>query len=344
MAHTSPNSVSLLRRNAFVFLALAILGPSLLWAASFAPPRGKVLHIAGQDRESIGEYIHDVCGDGRECPLPAGLAFYTSLKLSGVSSPHANEPGDNHQDLEFLLRQPKTMALQVGLYLNASELAPVAEGKFDGSVDRLARVIRDSGRVVYLRIGYEFDGPHNAYDPALYREAYRHIVDRLRAAKLTKVAYVWHSQARSETYQGRDMMEWYPGDKYVDWVGISYFFEDESAARQQVVEIARRKKLPVMICEASAIRPTPQSKALHGQAYWDYWYEPFFRFIESTPEIQAFSIIQCNWDGQKQWIPLSWGDGRLTSDAVVLRNWRAKMKSDRFLHNRADLKDMLTAR
>jgi hypothetical protein len=303
----------------------------MLWAGSFAPPKGKVLYMAGQDRESISEYTHRVCKEGRACPLPAGLAFYTNLALTGVFSPHANEQGDNHQDLQFILRQSKTTALQIGLYLNANELAPVANGDFDSSIARLAKVLRDTNRIVFLRIGYEFDGPHNAYAPALYRAAYRHIVDRIRVAKLTNVAYVWHSQARNETFEGRDIMEWYPGDGYVDWIGISYFF-DEPAARDRVVKIARLKRLPVMICEASAIRPDPRSRSLKGQPYWDYWYKPFFEFIENTPEVRAFSIIHCNWDNQKQWIKLGWGDTRLTSDPVVLQNWREKMKSSRFIH------------
>lgn len=325
-----------------VLLLLVVLSFALpLRAESFLPPEREVLYIAGQDRESIQEYVDRVCARGRECPMPAALSFYTSLSLSGIDGPQANLPGDNHQDFAFVLRQSRTMALHIGLYLSKNELAPVGRGEFDSVIDRLAKVIRDTGRVTYLRIGYEFDGPHNAYDPAAYRAAYRHIVDRFRSAAVANVAYIWHSYARAGTYGSHDLMDWYPGDQYVDWVGISYFW-NEPEARERVVKIARAKKLPLMICEASAIRPSAEYKKLQAQAYWDYWYEPFFRFVENTPEVRAFSIITCNWDAQKQFASLQWGDARLSVDPVVLRNWRARVKSSRFVHDGAQLPGVLS--
>ena len=44
-----------------------------------------------------------------------------------------------------------------------------------------------------LRIGYEFDGEWNHYNPQYYVPAYRHIVDRLRANGVTHFASVWQS-------------------------------------------------------------------------------------------------------------------------------------------------------
>lgn len=297
------------------------------------PPAGKVLVIAGQDSESIHDYIHSVCDRGSKCRLPAGWAFYTTVRnLTGVDTPHANEPGDNHQDLRYILGLSGKQALQVGLYVQADDLQAVSEGRFDSNLDRLASIFIEQKRRVYLRFGYEFDGPHNAYPPALYVSAYRHVADRLRSRQVPQLAFVWHSWGELDTFGNDKPIEWYPGDEYVDWVGISYFRSGAEAGRERILAIARSKRLPVMICESSAVRQTSQEKVAAGQAYWEQWYMGFFRFIASNPEVRALCIINCNWDAQAQFRKLSWGDGRLSADPVVLQNWRAKMRESAFLN------------
>jgi len=311
----------------------------------FIPPAGKVLHIAGQDRESFDEYVRTFC-TGRDGPLmPAGASFYTSLALTGMEAAHANLPVDNHQDLPFLLRQSGHIALQFALYLDASQLDEVPRGRFDANLGRLAEFFRRCGRPVYFRIGYEFDGPHNNYGPEQYKGAYRHIADRLQEAGVNNLAYVWHSYALQPTHGGHDPMAWWPGDEYVDWVGISFFQATgegkHTLNRARLLEIARAKKLPVMICEASAIRETAAQRKLTGQALWDFWYVPFFEFIEGNPEVRAFSIINCDWNSQKQFAALGWGDGRVTADPVIARNWRGKMREKRYLHGSKELFGLL---
>mgnify|MGYP002395904307 CR=1 FL=1 len=331
----------------------AMFAPLCLWGAAawgqaesrFVPPAGRVLHIAGQDRESFGEYVRTLCAGRDGLPMPAGAAFYTSLALTGMESAHANLPGDNHQDLPFLLRQSEHMALQFALYLDASQLEGVRQGRFDASIDRLAEFFRRCRRPVYFRIGYEFDGPHNGYDPEQYKGAYRHIADRLRKAGVDNLAYVWHSYALQPTHGGHDPMAWWPGDGYVDWVGVSFFQatgEGKHALnRARLLEIARAQKLPVMICEASAIRETAAQRKLTGQALWDFWYVPFFEFIEGNAEVRAFSIINCDWHSQKQFAALGWGDGRVTADPVAAHNWRGKMREKRYLHGGKELFGLL---
>jgi hypothetical protein len=103
------------------------------------------------------------------------------------------------------------------------------------------------------------------------------------------------------------------------------------------MQFARDKGKPVLIAEASAIRYTRRQKTLEGQAYWDYWYNPFFEFIEANPEIKAVSIIHVNWDSQQQHRPLDWGDCRLDTDPVVLAQWRRKANESYWLPADGDL-------
>ncbi len=323
--------------KAFRVLVGLALGVPLLVAKgeAFLPPEGKCLHIAGQSREDFDSYVTAVCGQGAGCPPPAGAALYTNLDLDGLLGPFALAEGDPHQDLPYLLKAYPNVALQVGLYLHAAQLAEVGDGKHDARIGELARALGATQRPVYLRIGYEFDGEHHHYDPGAYKTAYRRIVGGIRKAGVANVAYVWHSIAVRPTFGRRDPLDWWPGDDCVDWVGISFFLVDEvpglAPDRQRLVEIAREKKLPVMICEASAVRATPAQKRLQGEAYWDFWYKPFFTFLETTPEVRAFSIIHCDWDRLSVSRALQWGPCLLDRDPVVLERWRKEMRRGKFV-------------
>ena len=301
---------------------------------SHAKEDKSVLMIAGQSREEFSSYINKVCGKGKHCQLPAGATFYTSLAMTGFESPHANAPGDHHQDLWYLTHTYQPLEIQIGLWLSAGQLAAIDAGRYSENIDRLAKKLGRLNRTVYLRIGYEFDGPHNRYKPADFIKAYRRIADRMRREK--NVRLVWHSYAMNPTYQGHDVMEWYPGDDYVDWLAVSFFQAGEDGYhagpnRARILQIAREKAKPVMVAEASAIRYTAKQKKLTGVDYWNYWYKPFFTFIEENDEIKAVSMINVNWDSQQQHAILEWGDARIEADPYVLTHWRKKMQEKYWL-------------
>lgn len=315
-------------RSSLLLMALVLNLMVSDWA--IAREDGSVLFFAGQSREEFADYLASVCEQGAACPRPVGAAFYTSLHGNGFDRPHANAPGDNHQDFWYLQSVYKPLMVQVALWMGADELAKVNRGEFDAQIDQLVGRLEKSGQRIFLRIGYEFDGPHNRYQPSEFVAAYRKIAKQARRAK--NIELVWHSFAMLPTYQERDVMEWYPGDRFVDWLAISFFQVSEDGYhagpnRQRIIEIAREKQKPVMIAEASAIRYTVTQKATQGKQYWDYWYKPFFELIESTPEIKAVSMINVNWDSQAQHRVLEWGDARIASDPYVLKQWRATMQA-----------------
>lgn len=115
---------------------------------------------------------------------------------------------------------PSPRPLQVG-----STLREVAEGRRDAQLRRLARVLaRTAGPAILLRWAPNMDlaglEPWGGEDPALYREAYRHVVELFRAEGATNVHWVWSPSGQS------GLAAYYPGDDVVDYVGLS-IFEDE---------------------------------------------------------------------------------------------------------------------
>lgn len=302
--------------------------------------RPPVIMIAGQSREEFSDYVENVTAQGTKAPLPGGAAFYTNLNLDGITTPHRNAPGDNRQDLQFLKDYLDPVVFQIGLWLSPQELHEIAAGDLEAQVHALYEALSALQRPVLLRIGYEFDGPHNRYEPAAYVSAYRVIAKAMRQSP--DILLVWHSFAMLPTHNELPVEAWYPGDEWVDWIGISYFQVGtvgyhRAPNRERLIDIARQKRKPVLIGEASAIRYDPSHKHLTGQAYWDYWYQPYFQFIETHPEIRAASIIHVNWDSQNQHSTLGWGDCRIDSDPVILQHWRAKMNEKTWLPRTSDL-------
>lgn len=191
-------------------------------------------------------------------------------------------------------------------------------------------------RPVYLRIGYEFDGMHNELEPDIYVKAYRHIVDFLRNDGVDNIAYVWHSYA-SKPYKDFKVSKWYPGDAYVDWVGISVFGHaydntDFGEYCDAVLELAKTHKKPVMIAESNPIKGID----IEDASAWQDWFVNFFSFCYNK-NIKAISFINENWqrltiDGIGEW-----KDGRLYNNDQVAKAWFLETNKERYLKQSPEL-------
>jgi hypothetical protein len=206
----------------------------------------------------------------------------------------------------------------------------VASGKFDGSIDTLCRGIRDLGHPVILRIGYEFNGEAwNGYKSESYKAAFRRIARKIRDLKL-ECATCWDASANAGTLG--NVMDFYPGDEWVDWWGINLFLPSEftDPAVGRFMADARARGKPVLIGES-----TPRSVGvLKGASSWKAWFARYFDFIAAHPGVKAFSYI--NWDFAKypQWS--DWGDARLERNAVVARRFSDEIARTPFILGRGE--------
>jgi hypothetical protein len=313
--------MTFLKSVMFLFV-VAIAFPSICAAAPparFEPPAGTTLLIVGQNVEDIQDYLDAVHA------VPAGLMTYTSITDGeGLDTPY--NAGDGTQDARKLIdAHPNTM-LQIGLWM-VDDCAKMASGEMDAAIDRLGDWIQSTHRPVLLRVGYEFDGPHNHYPPQDYIRAYRRLVDRFRKHGVRNVAYVWHSYAGSVQ---RPLIDWYPGDDYVDWVGLSYFNQPQRYM-EPVVQFAKQHGKPVIIAESS-----PWMVQTKYPNAWNLWFAPLFKFIQAN-DIKALSYISCDWDATQQFRDKKWGDTRIQSNAELLERWRHETSQDRYLKSSPDL-------
>jgi hypothetical protein len=107
-------------------------------------------------------------------------------------------------------------------------LADIIGGAWDAYITARAREFAAVRQPILVRWGHEFNGnwypwgiANNNTDPSLYVRAYRHVHDLARAAGAHNVQWVWafnNGSSPDESYN--DPAAAYPGDAYVDWVGI----------------------------------------------------------------------------------------------------------------------------
>ena len=135
-------------------------------------------------------------------------------------------------------------------------------------------------------------------------------------------------------------MAWYPGDSYVDWVGVSFFpgWDDASegsagAARNELWQISMSQHKPFMIAESG---PKAKFQPSLGQAAWTGFYAGMFSFI-AAHNVKLLSYINANWEAQPLWAGQGWGDTRVQTNPYVLGQWQSTIASDRFSSSSATL-------
>jgi hypothetical protein len=309
--------------------------------AKFEPPDGKTILLIGQTPGETNDYARKA-GTGD----PGGYMTYADMRdfagLVGTFEVEAELGG-------LVKRYPRSVA-QVGVSM-VGELEAINRGQLDDSIRTLGEVIRRTNKPVFLRIGYEFDGPWNTYNPKLYVSAFQRIVSILRGESINNraispvnnVAFVWHSGAWN-TFEGHPIQEWYPGDSYVDWVAVSWFpwsnpeqnkVAEDSRAR--VLDFARQHAKPMMIAESAPKVYFPPE----NPRSWDGWYSKVFQWI-ALNNIKGFCYINQDWNAQRMFANGDWGDSRVQNGSPsVLHLWQAAVENPRFLRASDNLFEMI---
>lgn len=313
----------------------------LTYQSRFVPPDGKFLVIAGQDKLNIAQIPAD-CGYSA-----GGYAHYFAVSESnGIWSDKVNG-GDPHdtQNAKWIADTHPDSVLQMAMWMVGKDMGwddypyLATNGNYNAAFQSFCDFAKAYNRPIFLRIGYEFDGPHNKLSPGPYVNAYRYIVDFIRITNhVTNVAFVWHSW-NNYTYNSYPIMDWYPGDGYVDWFGMSVFLDhvrdgNISPYLDSFVDLAKAHQKPVMIAESC---PSPDG-GIKNNNYesWNRWFVPYLNYIHKK-NIKAFSYINCNWDLTLQFGTWNWGNTRLQDYPLILTQWNKEITNDRYLKESAGL-------
>jgi hypothetical protein len=126
--------------------------------------------------------------------------------------------------------------------------------------------------------------------------------------------------------------DFYPGDEFVDWIGVSIFqqlypWATESnhfsgGSRNYVVEVlnlAQDHAKPVMIAESTPFGGIYVNG--NDTDIWSLWFEPVLELIEEY-DVRMWSYIDCDWDAQPMWHKVGFGDSRLVTSSDVMSKWQ----------------------
>ena len=119
----------------------------------------------------------------------------------------------------------------------------VAQGAYDPYIRQYARTVRNSGVPVLIRLAHEMNGDwypwgtayvsnnarFNGNSPADYVAMWQRVVRIFRVEGARNASWVWapnivyQTPFNSYERQRADLEDLYPGDEWVDWIGLSIY-------------------------------------------------------------------------------------------------------------------------
>ena len=147
-------------------------------------------------------------------------------------------------------------------------LAAIASGDYDSYLTSYAEAVRSYHHPVILGFGHEMNGNWYSWgyqhtSPAVFVAAWRHIVTVFRDLGARNVTWLWTVNV---VHTGRAIASpapWWPGDKYVTWVGLDGYYYKPSwkfapLFGPTIAAIRQFTHAPMLIAETSAAPSTNQ--------------------------------------------------------------------------------------
>jgi hypothetical protein len=318
------------------------------YPSKFVPPDGKYLLIGGQDRAQISQFV-PAWGI-----TPGGFAAYFAVSDPTSLWEDQASGGDTNiiENATWLADTFSNSILQLAMWMvgpsaswngQLDYCSNTINGLYDSALESFCNFAKTNNRPIFLRIGYEFDGPHNALEPAPYVACFRYIVDYIRAKNVSNVAFVWHSYA-APAYNDYPIMSWYPGDSYVDWFAATIFGQVYdgiySSYLDDFVALSKQHNKPFMIAESCPILGSPSGISSNSNETWNRWFVPYLNYIK-TNNIKAFSYINCDMDKTDMFGANNWHNTRLQDYPVMLTLWTNEMAKDCYLKASTNLFETL---
>ncbi|MEV0900623.1 glycosyl hydrolase [Actinoplanes sp. NPDC049802] len=239
---------------------------------------------------------------GGVVPFTPGKALLGSyLGLTGMSYPEAvryrrKQLGRDHRIVHVFYAWPDQLPTSIeGMPKKAIPMVSWRGPKYDkilsGDSDELiataARRLKQLDRPTLLRWGwemngrwYEWGGFQNKRDPEGFIKCFRHLREIFDDQGADNVSWVWSPNWRSSPDEHWNRMEaYYPGDKFVDWVGVSGYDFDREKPPTLFDPIYQKyaSRKPILITEVG-------SKDYGGTSKAD-WITEFSEYVAQRPAI-----------------------------------------------------------
>lgn len=210
---------------------------------------------------------------------------------------------------------------------NKGGLRLIHLGFFDSYIDQWASAARDFGHPIFIRFAHEMNdpyrypwGPQNN-KPSDFIQAWQHVVERFRLAGADNVIWIWSPHPAYT-----DFDYYYPGQDYVDWVGVttlnygavatwSRWWSFDEIFQKCYTEIEDYDK-PIMLTEFSSL-------AVGGdRAQW--FADALNSLPEEYPNVKSVVFFHVSSDNTTSYKTLDWS---FRSDSVVVEEIRGAFRA-----------------
>jgi beta-mannanase len=183
-------------------------------------------------------------------------------------------------------------------------LSTIIGGTHDDYIRSWARGIAALPYPVVIRLAHEMNGfwypwseQSNGNAPGQYVAAWRHVYDLFAAEGADNAYWLWSPNV---TYPGAlPLADLYPGDAYVDWIGLSGYYG--TAGREEYIgfeeifagtlaELASFTRKPVVITETGATNATGRQAE---------WVKDMFTRLPAHPEV--IGVVWFEVDNEVDW-------------------------------------------
>lgn len=147
-------------------------------------------------------------------------------------------------------------------------IAAIATGRYDTYLSAYAKAVRAYHHPVIVSFGHEMNGYWYSWgythtSPAVFVVAWRHIVTLFRTLRVQNVTWLWTINNVHKHTRVPSPGPWWPGNSYVNWVGIDGYFTNSSSMFSSVfgptiVYVRTLTHDPILIAETSAAPTTNQ--------------------------------------------------------------------------------------
>jgi hypothetical protein len=162
-------------------------------------------------------------------------------------------------------------------------------GSADGLILAAARNLRKLRRPTLLRWGWEMNGDwyawggwKNAKATGNFIKCWQRVHSLFARAGADNISWVWSLNWNSRPdVPGNQYANYYPGDKYVDWVAVDGYNLHRELPGAMFDEITGRygTRKPIMISEVGSVDRGGRTKA--------DWISAFAGWVQQTPEVGA---------------------------------------------------------
>jgi endoglucanase len=192
------------------------------------------------------------------------------------------------------------------------DFANIVNGSLDATINARAKGAKNLGQKFFLDFAAEMNGDEawSGNNAPLYVSAYKHIHDLFVAAGATNVIWAWCPNVTDTNGTNATTLDYYPGDNYVDWVGVDGYnwgggdWQTFQQVFAKIYPLLATKKKPIIIGEmASAEQGGDKGKWIDAMipvlkaqyplfkavVWFDINKENDWRINSSTAALAAFS-------------------------------------------------------